>query len=80
MANSGPGRTPPLPARQDDHPPRTPSALERRERFARKHPGIPVTTRREGRRLLFDVTEPGGTVTAYKNAGTMMDDLEARYP
>jgi hypothetical protein len=77
--NSGPGG-PPLPRRKDDRAPRTPSAVARREEFARRHPEILVTARREGARLMFDVLGPGKQVGVYQDADVMMDDLEARYP
>jgi hypothetical protein len=80
MANSGFSTMPPLPTRRGDRAPRTPSAAGRRERFARKHPEIPLTTRREGSRLLFEVSEPGRAALAYDDADVMMNDLEARYP
>jgi hypothetical protein len=81
MTNAGLGSSaPPLPSRKDDHEPRTPSAATRRERFAYDHPEIPITTRREGTRLVFDVAEPGRPVEAYSDADAMMDDLEARHP
>lgn len=71
---------PPLPTRRNDRAPRTPSAAARREWFARKHPEIPITVRREGTRLAFDVCEPGKEAQVYYDADAMMDDLEARYP
>lgn len=71
---------PPLPRRTEDHVPRTPSAAARRNRFARRHPEVPISVRREGTRLVFDVAEPGGETRAYHDADAMMDDLEARYP
>lgn len=77
--NSGPGR-PPLPRRKDDRAPRTPSAVVRREEFARRHPEILVTARREGARLMFDVSGPDKRADVYQDADAMMDDLEARYP
>jgi hypothetical protein len=77
--NSGTGG-PPLPRRRDDHAPRTPSAATRREAFARRHPDIPITTCREGTRLVFEVLEPGKREATYHDADAMMDDLEARYP
>jgi hypothetical protein len=70
----------PLPRRKDDRTPRTPSAATRREAFARKHPEILITVRREGTRLVFDVIEPGKQVEVYHDADAMMDDLEARHP
>jgi hypothetical protein len=54
--------------------------VERRERFAREHPEIQLTTRRDGSRLLFEVSEPDRAAAAYDDADTMMNDLEARYP
>ena len=67
------------------------SALHRREQFERRHPEIKITTRREGSRLLFEVSEPGpegsdgepvpgDPARAYDDANVMMDDLERRYP
>jgi hypothetical protein len=78
FANSGPGGL--LPRRTEDRAPRTPSAAARRNRFARRHPEVPISVRREGTRLVFDVAEPGGETRAYQDADAMMDDLEARYP
>lgn len=80
MANSQFGGRPPLPMRKDDRAQRTPSAAERRERFTRKHPEIPITTRREGARLIFEVSEPNRPAAAYDDPDAMMDDLEKRYP
>jgi hypothetical protein len=80
MTNSGFGGMWPLPARGDDRAPQTPSAAGRRDKFARKHPEISITTRREGGRLLFEVNEPGSAAVAYEDANAMMNDLEARYP
>jgi hypothetical protein len=77
--NSGPGG-PPLPRRADDRAPRTPSAAGRREEFARRHPEVPITVRREGTRLVFEASEPGKAAQAYRDPDAMMDDLEARYP
>jgi hypothetical protein len=55
--------------------------LERRERFARKHPGIDIRARREDGRMKFFVSEPGRPKpTVWTDAGEMMDDLEKRYP
>lgn len=79
MANSGFSPVP-LPSRRDDLAPRTPSAAARRELFARKHPGILITARRDGGRIVFEVSEPGRAATAYDDAAAMMDDLEARHP
>ena len=79
MANSGFSPAP-LPSRHDDHTPRTPSAAARREAFARKHPEVPITARREGGRVVFEVSEPGRAAAAYDDATAMMDNLEARYP
>jgi hypothetical protein len=56
------------------------TALQRRERFERKHPEIPITTRREHGRLLFEVSAPDSAAVACEDADAMMDDLEARYP
>lgn len=78
MANSGITFSP-LPSRRDDQAPLTPSAAARRENFTRRHPEIQITTRREEGRLIFDVSEPGRAATAYEDANTMMDYLEARY-
>jgi hypothetical protein len=80
MANSGFAAFPPLPSRRDNSAPRTPSAAARRERFARRHPEVLITTRREGTRLVFDVSEPDTSARAYDDADVMMNDLEARYP
>lgn len=77
--NSGPGG-PPLPRRTDDRAPRTPSAAARRDRFARVHPEIRITVRRESTGLVFPVAEPGKQVAVYHDADAMMDELEARYP
>jgi hypothetical protein len=80
MPNTGFGSTSPLPTRRDDRTPSTPSAAARREAFARKHPEVPITVRREGTGLVFDVIEPGKQVQVYHDADAMTDDLEARYP
>jgi hypothetical protein len=80
VANAGFGVIPPLPGRRDDRAPRTPSAAARRERFARKHPEVVISIRRESTRLLFDVSEPGQPAKSYENADAMMDDLEDRHP
>jgi hypothetical protein len=77
--NAGTGG-PALPRRKDDHTPRTPSAVVRRERFARHHPEIPITARREGTSLVFEVAEPGKEAELYNDPDAMMNDLEARYP
>ncbi len=55
------------------------SALERRERFEREHPEVRFSARREGARLVIEVSEPGRPTAAYDDASAMMDDLEARY-
>jgi hypothetical protein len=55
-------------------------AAERRNRFAAKHPDIKFSQRREGVRLLFEVSEPDLAAWATHDAEAMMDDLEARYP
>ena len=80
MANSGFSVSSPLPSRRDDRAPRTPAAAARRERFATRHPEVLISTRREGTRLVFDVSEPSRSGRAYDDADAMMDDLEARYP
>jgi hypothetical protein len=80
MANTGFGAKPPLPGRRDDRPPRTPSAAARRDSFARRHPEVLISIRREGARLLFDVSEPDQPAKAYEDADAMMNDLEDRYP
>jgi hypothetical protein len=80
MSNSQFGGLPPLPRRKDDHTPRTPSAVVRRERFAGNHPDIPITARREGTSLVFEVSEPGNAPELYDDPDAMMNDLEARYP
>ena len=54
-------------------------ALQRRERFAVRHPEIDIRAKRERGRLAFYVTE-AGTVVAWLDTNAMMDDLEARYP
>jgi hypothetical protein len=56
------------------------TALERRERFAARHPEITIATRRDGGRLLFEVSEPSRPARAIHDANAMMDDLEDRYP
>jgi hypothetical protein len=56
------------------------TALERRERFAARHPEITISTRRDGRRLLFEVSEPTRPAWATHDADAMLDDLEDRYP
>lgn len=78
-----------LPSEEDRA--RRATALERREKFERRHPEIKIATRRDGGRLLFEVSEPvpegpdgepvpGDPARAYDNATAMMDDLERRYP
>jgi hypothetical protein len=79
MANSGFGVNPQLPTRKDAAP-RTPSALLRREAFASRHPEIPITTRRQDGRLIFEVSPPGSAAATYDDATAMMNDLEAKYP
>jgi hypothetical protein len=54
-------------------------ALQRRERFAARHPEIDIRAKRERGRLVFYVTEAGSAV-AWLDATAMLDDLEARYP
>lgn len=39
-----------------------------------------MTTRREGGRLVFEVSEPDKVAAVYDNPDAMMDDLKARYP
>jgi hypothetical protein len=79
MVNSGFGVNPQLPARKDAAP-RTPSAVTRREAFARRHPEVIITPRRQDGRLIFEVSAPGSSAAAYDDANAMMNDLEARYP
>jgi hypothetical protein len=55
-------------------------AVEERERFAREHPEVLITPRRNGGRLLFEVSAPSFTVVGYDEALTMLDDLRKRYP
>jgi hypothetical protein len=55
-------------------------AAERRNRFAQKHPDIKFSQRRDGTRLLFEVSEPNRAAWATYDADAMMDDLEKRYP
>lgn len=79
MPNSGFGGAP-LPARNDDHTPRTPSALQRRETFARRHPEIDIRARRVNGQMRFFVRESNLDPPAeWVDANAMMDDLEARY-
>jgi hypothetical protein len=81
MTNSGfQAGGPPLPARRDGSVQGTPSAAARRNNFTVRHPEVPITARREGGRIVFEVTEPGRPAAAYDNADAMMDDLESRYP
>lgn len=54
-------------------------AADRRERFAKRHPEIGFSARREGARLVFEVSEPDRAAWATCDADAMMDDLEARY-
>lgn len=69
----------PLPTREVAHT-RSRQATDRRERFAERHPDIKFSTRRDGGRLIFEVSEPGRPAWATNDADAMMDDLEARYP
>jgi hypothetical protein len=56
-------------------------ALERRERFERRHPEIDIRAKREDGQMRIYVREPGRTEpTVWADAGEMMDDLEKRYP
>ena len=56
-------------------------ALRRREDFARRHPEIDITAKRENGQLRFYVTEPGFTGPAvFTDVNAMMDDLEPRRP
>jgi hypothetical protein len=55
-------------------------AARRREQFAAKHPEVKFTARRDGSRLLFEVSEPTRASWATHDPVAMMDDLEARYP
>jgi hypothetical protein len=79
MTNSGIPAGP-LPSRRDGPVDGTPSAAARRNNFAARHPEIPITTRRESGRILFEVSEPGRPAAAYDDPDAMMDDLESRYP
>jgi hypothetical protein len=54
-------------------------ALQRRERFAARHPEIGIRARRERGRLVFYVTE-ANTAVAWLDVAAMLDDLESRYP
>ena len=79
MPNSGNPRLEPQHASATDVT-RVP-ALERRERFARKHPEIDIRAKRENGSMLFHVTEPGRPGPAiWTDASEMLDDLEKRYP
>jgi hypothetical protein len=80
VSNSGAQWYVPLETPEVSRARRTMSVLERRERFERRHPEIPITIRREGGRLLFEVSAPNSVAVAYEDADAMMDDLEARYP
>jgi hypothetical protein len=71
---------PPLPARRDGTVSGTPSAAARRSAFNSRHPEIAITARREGGRVVFEVSEPGRPAAAYDDADAMMNDLESRYP
>jgi hypothetical protein len=55
-------------------------AVETRERFAREHPEVLITPRRDGGRLRFDVSEPNALTVGYGNAVSMLADLARRYP
>lgn len=79
IGNSGPG--PVLPRRADDHVPRTPTVIRRREQFANLHPEVDVRARRVGGVMTFFVREPGqAEPVAWTDPSAMMDDLEKRYP
>jgi hypothetical protein len=80
MSDTGFQAGTPLPARRDGIVQRTPSAAARRNAFAIRHPAIPITTRREGGRIVFQVREPGRPAADYDDADAMMDGLESRYP
>jgi hypothetical protein len=55
--------------------------LQRRERFATRHPGIEIRARREDGQMRFYVSEPGHSEPAmWTDPAKMMDALEARYP
>jgi hypothetical protein len=79
MSNSGNPRLEPQHASATDVT-RVPT-LERRERFARKHPEIDIRARSENGRMRFRVLEPGRPgPTIWTDASEMLDDLEKRYP
>jgi hypothetical protein len=80
MTNPG-SSTMPLPRRADDHRPLSPSALQRRETFERRHPEIDIRAARVNGRMQFHVREPGrDKPSVWADASQMMDDLEKRYP
>jgi hypothetical protein len=55
-------------------------AVEDRERFAREHPEVLIMPRRDGGRLLFDVSAPDFAAMGYDNPVVMLADLRRRYP
>lgn len=56
-------------------------ALRRREEFARRHPDIDITARRENGQLRFYAREPGHPEpAAWTDLNAMLDDLETRHP
>jgi len=80
MSNSGTGKVDSPLGTSEVTRARNRLALERRERFAAKHPEIDIQARREnGGRLAFYVTAPDLAI-AWFDATCMMDELESRYP
>lgn len=56
-------------------------ALRRREDFARRHPEISISAKRENGQLRFYVSEPGRPEpSVWTDVNQMMDDLESRHP
>jgi hypothetical protein len=53
-------------------------ALERREKFAKRHPEIDIRAQREGPRMVYYVKAPSSQV-CWLDPFAMMDDLEAEY-
>jgi hypothetical protein len=53
--------------------------LERRERFAERHPEIDIRAERVRERMVFYIKGPRDQICWF-DAFAMMDDLESRYP
>lgn len=80
MTNSGIGPVQPLLTHEAGLAARSRETLDRREAFERNHPQIKISTRRDGTKLVFDVSAPDCAEVTYQDGKAMMDDLEKRYP